>query len=69
MANDPVLITSTAKRSKPGKSAVWTRTGQAYPHDIGAGLTVVLATPIERHFGGDGMVGAASERKQAVPTS
>ncbi|MFM9941769.1 MAG: hypothetical protein ACKVP7_19975 [Hyphomicrobiaceae bacterium] len=42
MANDPVLIAYTAKRIKLGKPAVWTRIGQAYPHEVGAGLTVVL---------------------------
>ena len=42
MSADPVLIAYTAKRSKTGKAAVWTRIGRAYPHDVGAGLTVVL---------------------------
>jgi len=48
MSADPVLIAYTAKRSKPGKPgkpgkpAIWTRIGRAYPHDVGAGLTVVL---------------------------
>jgi len=42
MSADPVLIAYTAKRSKLGKPAIWTRIGRAYPHDVGAGLTVVL---------------------------
>ena len=39
---DPVLIAYTAKRSRKGK-AVWTRIGEAYPHDTGAGLTIKLS--------------------------
>lgn len=42
MATDPVLIAYTAKRTSTGKKLVWTRIGQAYPHETGAGLTVVL---------------------------
>jgi hypothetical protein len=42
MTNDPVLIAYTAKRGKPGKPAIWTRIGRAYPHESGAGLTVQL---------------------------
>lgn len=42
MSADPVLIAYTAKRSKSGKSSFWTRIGRAYPHDVGAGLTLVL---------------------------
>ena len=42
MSADPVLIAYAAKRTKSGKSSVWTRIGQAYPHDVGAGLTLVL---------------------------
>ena len=48
MATDPVLIAYTAKRTKTGKRVVWTRIGQAYPHETGAGLTVVLdAMPLD----------------------
>lgn len=42
MANDPVLIAYAVKRNSKTKRAVWTRVGCAYPHDVGAGLTVVL---------------------------
>ena len=42
MTNDPVLIAYAVKRSSKSKQPVWTRIGQAYPHDRGAGLTVVL---------------------------
>ena len=42
MTNDPVLIAYTAKRGKDGKGAIWTRIGRAFPHETGAGLTVVL---------------------------
>lgn len=41
MTTDPVLIAYTAKRTNSGRTA-WTRIGQAYPHESGAGLTVVL---------------------------
>lgn len=41
MTSDPVLIAYTAKRTKSGRT-VWSRIGQAYPHESGAGLTVVL---------------------------
>lgn len=42
MATDPVLIAYTVKRNAKTKRPIWTRIGQAYPHDVGAGLTVVL---------------------------
>jgi hypothetical protein len=42
MTNDPVLIAYAVKRRTRGKHPVWTRIGKAYPHDEGAGLTVVL---------------------------
>ena len=48
MTNDPVLIAYTVKRSTSGKSPIWTRIGIAFPHDVGAGLTVVLdAMPLD----------------------
>lgn len=44
--NDPVLIAYTVKQRAGGKT-VWTRIGAVYPHEQGAGLTVVLdALPI-----------------------
>ncbi len=42
MATDPVLIAYTVKRTDKDNRAVWTRIGQAYSHEEGAGLTVVL---------------------------
>lgn len=39
---DPVLIAYSVRRSTTTKRAIWTRIGQAYPHETGAGLTVVL---------------------------
>ncbi|MBX9864539.1 MAG: hypothetical protein K2Y42_17505 [Hyphomicrobium sp.] len=42
MTNDPVLIAYAAKRVGRSKKASWTRIGRAYPHDAGAGLTVIL---------------------------
>lgn len=48
MACDPVLIAYSVKRSKTSKRPIWTRIGQAYPHEVGAGLTVVLdAMPLD----------------------
>ena len=48
MTNDPVLIAYTAKRSKNGKRTHWTRIGRAFPHETGAGLTVLLdAVPLD----------------------
>ena len=41
MTNDPVLIAYAVRRTKSNKP-VWIRIGCAYPHDAGAGLTVVL---------------------------
>jgi hypothetical protein len=42
VTNDPVLIAYAVKRSPATRRAVWTRIGAAYPHDQGAGLTVIL---------------------------
>jgi hypothetical protein len=42
MTNDPVLIAYGAQRRQNGKRSWWTRIGHAYPHETGAGLTVVL---------------------------
>jgi hypothetical protein len=45
--DDPVLIAYTVKRNTNGKAA-WTRIGAAYPHEAGAGLTVILeAMPVD----------------------
>lgn len=41
MSADPVLITYSVKRSKTQR-AIWTRIGEAYPHEVGSGMTVVL---------------------------
>lgn len=47
MANDPVLIAYTVKTTASGKK-IWTKIGAAYPHETGAGLTVVLdAKPLD----------------------
>jgi hypothetical protein len=42
MTIDPVLIAYAVKRSASGKHSSWTRIGSAYPHETGAGLTVIL---------------------------
>lgn len=39
---DPVLIAYAVKRDAKTKRAGWTRTGAAYPHEQGAGLTLLL---------------------------
>ena len=48
MSNDPVLIAYAVRRAAKSKKPVWTRIGCAYPHETGAGLTVVLeALPVD----------------------
>lgn len=42
MNNDPVLIAYGVKRSSDGKRTIWRQIGEAYPHEQGAGLTVML---------------------------
>jgi hypothetical protein len=47
---DPVLIAYTVKRRKNG-AASWKRIGAAYPHETGAGLTIVLdALPLDNRI-------------------
>ena len=41
MSNAPVLI-AYCGQGAPRKEAIWTRIGAAWPHDRGAGLTVIL---------------------------
>jgi len=48
MPYDPVLIAYAAKRGQGRKRTYWDRIGAAYPHERGAGLTVVLdALPLD----------------------
>lgn len=48
MTNDPVLIAYTVKRAARTGKAYWTRIGRVYPHEQGAGLTVILdAKPVD----------------------
>jgi hypothetical protein len=42
MSSDPVLIAYGVKKASGTKRNIWHRIGQAFPHDQGAGLTVVL---------------------------
>jgi hypothetical protein len=42
MANEPVLIAYAVKDRSAGKKPIWTRIGAAWPHDKGAGLTLIL---------------------------
>ena len=47
MSSDPVLIAYMAKRKAGSGRVRWQRIGSAYPHETGAGLTVVLdALPV-----------------------
>jgi hypothetical protein len=49
MPYDPVLIAYSAKRGRSGKRTYWTRIGAAYPHETGAGLTIVFdALPLDK---------------------
>ena len=49
MSNEPVLIAYAVKDRPAGKKAIWTRIGAAWPHDKGAGLTVILDfLPVDR---------------------
>jgi hypothetical protein len=48
VSNDPVLIACTVKDRTADRAAVWRRIGAAFPHDKGAGLTVILnALPLD----------------------
>ena len=48
MSNDPVLIAYGVKQRSAGSRAHWQRVGEAFPHDSGAGLTIVLdAVPLD----------------------
>lgn len=42
MSGDPVLIAYGVKKRGAGKRAWWQRIGAAYPHEQGAGLTILL---------------------------
>lgn len=48
MSSDPILIAYSAKRSPNSGRTRWTAIGKAYPHETGAGLTVILeAVPLD----------------------
>jgi hypothetical protein len=65
MTNDPVLIAYTVK-DRPGAKSIWTRIGAAFPHDRGAGLTVVLnALPL--NF--DGRIVLVEPKLEAPPVT
>lgn len=48
MSSDPVLIAYGVKQRSTTKRSHWQRIGEAYPHESGAGLTIVLdAVPLD----------------------
>lgn len=48
MTNAPVLIAYTVKKRKVSGKPMWTRIGAAWPHEKGAGLTVIIeALPLK----------------------
>lgn len=48
MSNEPVLIAYVVKKARKSGRPIWTRIGAAWPHDTGAGLTVVIeALPLK----------------------
>jgi hypothetical protein len=48
MSNAPVLIAYSVKKVRKSNKTVWTRIGAAWPHETGAGLTVVIeALPLK----------------------
>lgn len=70
MSNDPVLIAYGVKQRNSSMRSHWQRIGEAYPHESGAGLTVVLdAVPLdgriillERDEGDDARLQREAER-------
>ena len=42
MSNEPVLIAYAVKDRPRSRKAIWTGIGAAWPHDKGAGLTLIL---------------------------
>ena len=42
MANDPVLIAYSVRHYRNRTRRYWQRIGAAWPHETGAGLTVIL---------------------------
>ncbi|MEQ1615682.1 MAG: hypothetical protein ABL904_23250 [Hyphomicrobiaceae bacterium] len=42
MPGDPVLIAYGVKQSSKTERNIWRRIGEAFPHEDGAGLTLVL---------------------------
>jgi hypothetical protein len=71
---DPVLIAYAALRGQGRRRPYWQRIGHAYPHDEGAGLTVVLdALPmdgrvvlLERDHADDKRLAAEARRFQPI---
>ena len=45
MTNDPVLIAYTVTDRPAGQKSIWRPIGCAFPHERGAGLTVLLDAP------------------------
>ena len=48
MSNEPVLIAYAVKKARKSGKTLWTRIGAAWPHETGAGLTVIIeALPLK----------------------
>jgi hypothetical protein len=48
MSNEPVLIAYTVKKGPVSGKEIWSRIGAAWPHDKGAGLTLIIeALPLK----------------------
>lgn len=42
MSNEPVLIAYTVKKAEVSGKPIWIRLGAAWPHETGAGLTLII---------------------------
>jgi hypothetical protein len=67
LANDPVLIAYTVKDATPKRKARWTRVGVAFPHDRGAGLTLLIDALPLRFDGRIVLVEPSADYKAIAP--
>jgi hypothetical protein len=64
MSNEPVLIAYSVKKPRKSGKPVWTRIGAAWPHETGAGLTVIIE-PLPLKF--DGRIVLLEPKHDAPP--